>query len=180
MPFDYRGIGAASKKALNLVEDPERRRMLEEFVDSTAPLVEAAAREAVQELIEEINAQLAPHARLRLVQDGSNLAAEVVPLGEEQPGAWSVRLDSGSVSKVLLRMPSNIKERAAESAQRAGVSLNSWTVNILERAVENLKRNQSETETPDDHTETDENRDPGQETPDGREGSDAEDKDRSD
>ncbi len=178
MPFDYRGIGAASKKALNLVEDPERRRMLEEFVDSTAPLVEAAAREALQELIEEINAQLAPHARLRLVQDGSNLAAEVVPLGDEQPGAWSLRLESDSVSKVLLRMPSNIKERAAESAQRAGVSLNSWTVNILERAVENLKRNQTETETPDEDTETDENQDPGQETAAGQESSTAEDQDR--
>ena len=177
MPFDYRGIGAAAKKALTLVEDPERRRMLEEFVDSTAPLVEGAARDAVQELIEEINAQLAPHTRLRLVQDGSNLVAEVVPLGDEQPGTWSVRLDSDTVSKVLLRMPSNIKERAAESAQRAGVSLNSWTVNILERAVENLKRNQPEAQMPDDHAESDENRDPGQETPEGREGSDAQDKD---
>jgi hypothetical protein len=75
-------------------------------------------------------------------------------------------------------MPSNIKERAAESAQRAGVSLNSWTVNILERAVENLKRNQPETETPDEDTETDENQGPGQETAAGKESSTAEDQDR--
>ena len=163
MPFDYRGIGAAPKKALTLVEDPERRRLLEEFVDSTAPIVEAAAREAVQELIEDINAQLAPHTRLRLVQGASYLAAEVVPLGDEQPATWSLRLDSDTVSKVLLRMPSNIKERAAESAQRAGLSLNSWTVNILERAVENLKRNQAETQAPDDQPDTGEGRDPGQE-----------------
>ncbi len=176
MPFDYRGIGAAAKKALTLVEDQERHRMLEEFVDSTAPLVEAAAREAAQELVEEINAQLAPHARLRLVQDGANLVAEVVPLGDEQPGTWSVRLDSDTVSKVLLRMPSNIKERAAESAQRAGVSLNSWTVSILERAVENLKRNQPETQTTEDQAETDENLDPGQATAEGPETSNAEDK----
>ena len=162
MPFDYRGIGSSPKKVLTLVEDPERRRMLEEFVDSIAPMVEAAAREAVQELIEEINAQLAPHTRLRLVQRASYLAAEVVPLGEEQPAAWSLRLESDTVSKVLLRVPSNIKERAAESAQRAGLSLNSWTVNILERALENLKGNRPEAQTPGDDTETDENREPGQ------------------
>ena len=91
---------------------------------------------------------------------------------------WLVlRLENDSVSKVLLRMPSNIKERAAESAQRAGVSLNSWTVNILERAVGNLKRNQPEAPAPDEDGETDENRDPGQEPAAGQDTSTAEGKD---
>ena len=75
-------------------------------------------------------------------------------------------------------MRSNIKERAAELAQRAGISLNSWTVTILERAVENLKRNQPETQAPEDHAETDENRDPGQATEECPGMSNAEDKDR--
>ena len=55
MYFDYREIAMASKKALVLVEDPERRRVFEEFLDSTAPLVEVATREALQSLIEERN-----------------------------------------------------------------------------------------------------------------------------
>ena len=46
-------------------------------------------------------------------------------------------------------MPSSVKERATESAQRAGVSLNSWTVDILERALENLRQRQSEPDDPE-------------------------------
>ena len=43
-------------------------------------------------------------------------------------------------------------------AQRAGVSLNSWTVDILERALENLRQRQSGTEEPDGRAnEDDEN-----------------------
>ena len=43
-------------------------------------------------------------------------------------------------------MPSNVKDRATESAQKAGVSLNSWTVDILERALDNLRQRQNETQ----------------------------------
>jgi hypothetical protein len=149
MPVDFRDIANASKKALDLVDDPERRRILEQFVDSTGPLVEAAAREAFQELLDEIDAQLAPHMRLRLVQEGPRLVADVVTLGEERGRGWTLRLDGDTVSKVLLRMPSNVKSRATESAKRAGVSLNSWTVDILERALENRRQRQPRPEDPE-------------------------------
>ncbi len=153
MAIDFHDIANASKKALNLVDDTERRRMLEEFVESTGPLVEAAARDAFQNLLDEINEQLAPHARIRLIQEGTRLAAEVVTLGEERRRGWTLHVDSDTISKVLLRMPSGVKDRATESAQRAGVSLNSWTVDILERALENLRQRQSGTEQPEDRAD---------------------------
>ena len=149
MAIDFHDIANASKKALNLVDDSERRRMLEEFVESTGPLVEAAARDAFHRLLDEINEQLAPHARIRLIQEGTRLAAEVVTLGEERRRGWTLHVDSDTISKVLLRMPSSVKDRATESAQRAGVSLNSWTVDILERALENLRQRQSGAEQPE-------------------------------
>ena len=152
MPIDFRDIANASKKALNLVDDPERRDFLEQFVDSTGPLVEAAARDAFQELLDEINAQLAPHVRLRLIQEGTRLAADVVKLGEERGRGWTLRLDGDTISKVLVRMPSNVKERATESAQKAGMSLNNWTVDILERALENLRQRQTRSEEPESQT----------------------------
>ena len=158
MAIDFHDIANASKKALNLVDDTERRRMLEEFVESTGPLVEAAARDAFHRLLDEINEQLAPHARIRLIQEGTRLAAEVVTLGEERRPGWTLHLDSDTISKVLLRMPSSVKERATESAQRAGVSLNSWTVDILERALENLRQRQSGTEQPEGRANEDDER----------------------
>ncbi len=149
MAIDFHDIADASKKALNLVDDAERRRFVEQFLDSTGPLVEAAARNAFQNLLDEINDQLAPHARIRLIQEGTRLSAEVVTLGEERRRGWTLHLDSDTISKVLVRMPSSVKGRATESAQKAGVSLNSWTVDILERALDNLRQRQSETEDSD-------------------------------
>ena len=142
MPFDLHKIVEAQKKALALVENPEKREALERFLESSGPLVESAARDAIHELIEELNDQLAPHARVRLVQEGSKVVAEVVSLADEIGKGRTVLIDGDSISKVLIRMPSEVKTMAADAAQRAGTSLNSWTVNVLERAVVNLRERQ--------------------------------------
>ena len=139
MAIEIRAIADAQKKALALVEDPERRRVLEQFLESSAPLVEAAAREALLDFVDEINAQLAPEARLRLIQEGTKVLPEIVSLGEETERGRRIVIDSHNISKVLVRMPSEVKAMAAEAAQKAGTSMNNWTVNILERALVNLR-----------------------------------------
>ena len=145
MAIEIRAIADAQKKALALVEDPERRRILEQFLESSAPLIEAAAREALLDLVDEINAQLAPEARLRLIQEGTNILPEIVSLGEEAGRGRRIIIDSHNISKVLVRMPSEVKAMAAEAAQKAGTSMNNWTVNILERALVNLRDRQEKT-----------------------------------
>ena len=142
MAIEIRAIADAQKKALALVEDPERRRMLEQFLESSAPLIEAAAREALLDLVDEINAQLAPEARLRLIQEGTKILPEIVSLGEDAGRGWRIIIDSHNISKVLVRMPSEVKAMATEAAQKAGTSMNNWTVNILERALVNLRDRQ--------------------------------------
>ena len=139
MAIEIRAIADAQKKALALVEDPERRRVLEQFLESSDPLVEAAAREALLDFVDEINAQLAPEARLRLIQEGTKVLPEIVSLGEETERGRRIVIDSHNISKVLVRMPSEVKAMAAEAAQKAGTSMNNWTVNILERALVNLR-----------------------------------------
>ena len=59
------------KKPLALAGNPTKREALEQFLESFVPLVESATRDCLQEMAEEMNAQLAPHARIRLVQEGS-------------------------------------------------------------------------------------------------------------
>ena len=155
MPFDLRKIVEAQKKALALVENPEKRETLERFLESSGPLVESAVRDALYELVEEMNGQLAPHARVRLVQEGSKVVAEVVSLADEMKKGRTVLIDGDTISKVLIRMPSEVKTKAADAAQKAGTSLNTWTVNVLERAVVNLReRQQTAGQNPDD-SETD-------------------------
>ncbi|MDP6549911.1 MAG: hypothetical protein QF659_07560 [Dehalococcoidia bacterium] len=162
MPIDLRRIVEAQKKALALVESPEKREALERFLESSGPLLESAARDALHEMVEEMNAQLAPHARVRLVQEGSRLLAEVVSLGEETGRRRTVVIDSDSISKVLVRMPSEVKTRATEAAQRAGTSLNSWTVTVLDRALSNLRERQKRAEERQAPGETTPNGDPDQ------------------
>ena len=163
MPFDLRRIVEAQKKALALVENPEKRDALERFLESSGPLVESATRDALHEMVEEMNAQLAPHARIRLVQEGSKLVPEVVTLAEEVGGRRAVVIDSDSISKVLVRMPSEVKSRATDAAHRAGTSLNSWTVNVLDRALSNLRERQKRAEERQDHDEAASNGDSPQE-----------------
>ena len=149
MPIDLREIAEAPKSALDLVEDAGRRRVLEQFMESTRAMTEMAARAALQQLVDEVNVQLAPQARVRLVQEGSQLVPEVVTLGEEKGGGWTLRLDGDEIARVLVRMPSNVKERAGEAAKRAGMSMNNWTVTVLERALANLRQRRPEGEGED-------------------------------
>lgn len=142
MPFDLRRIVEAQRKALALVENPAKREALEQFLESSGPLIESATRDCLQELVEEMNAQLAPHARIRLVQEGSKVVSDVVPLAEDISTGRSAVIDRNSISKVLVRMPSDVKSMAAEAAQKAGTSLNNWTVTVLERALVNMRDRQ--------------------------------------
>lgn len=160
MPLDLRKIVDAQKKALALVENPERREALERFLESSGPLVESAVRDALHEMVEDMNAQLAPYSRIRLVQEGSKMVAEVVLLSDEIGKGRTVLIDGDTVSKVLLRMPSEVKARATEAAQRAGTSLNSWTVTVLELAVVNLRERRQRTGQPEDPEPAPEDVDP--------------------
>lgn len=157
MPFDLRRVAQAQKRALVLIDNEEKKRTLEQFIESSGPLVEAAARDELQLLVEDINAQLAPEARVRLVQEGSRVVPEVVTLAQERGRGRTTVADGDAISRVLVRMPSDVKTKAAEAAQRAGTSLNSWTVNILERAVTNLREHQeraAQSQTQDDADES--------------------------
>ena len=146
MPIDLRTITDTQKKAAVLIENPERRRTLEQFLEHCGPLVEAAARDALHTLIEEVNEQLAPSARIRLVQEGTSVVPEVVSLGEEAGIGRKAVIDGVSISKVLVRMPSDVKAMATDAAQKAGTSLNNWTVNVLDKAVTSLRDRQQRSE----------------------------------
>ena len=150
MPVDLRTIAEAQKKALALIENPERRQILEHFIESSGPLIESEIRDALQILVKEINAQLAPGARLRLVQEGSTVVPEIVFLGDEARKERPLSSDNDSISKVLVRMPSDVKAKAADAAQKAGTSMNNWTVSVLERALVSLRDRQEKSSSSED------------------------------
>ena len=125
------------------MEDPQRRELLAHFVDSAGPLAEAAALQALHQMVSEINALLAPQARVRLFQEAGAWVPEVITTESDSSAEWRIHLDRDAISRVLIRMPSEVKERASEAAKRAGTSMNAWTVRTLERALENLRQRQA-------------------------------------
>ena len=129
-------------RTLALVEDPQRRALLQHFVDSAGPLAEAAALQALHQMVGEINVLLAPQARVRLYQEAGAWVPEVITTENDSGAEWRIHLDRDAISRVLIRMPSEVKERASEAAKRAGTSMNAWTVRTLERALENLRQRQ--------------------------------------
>ena len=118
MPFDLRRIADAQKKALALVEDAERRRVLEQFIESSGPLVEAAARDALQYLADEINAQIAPGARLRLVQEGTGSYRRWYPSARthRDDGRWALTVTASLKSS--FECPLTLKRRRLKRPRR--------------------------------------------------------------
>ena len=66
------------KRVLSLVDDPERRQMLEEFIDCSVPFVQVAVLEAFQSLVQEVNSQLLPAASVSLVDQSGRISVELV------------------------------------------------------------------------------------------------------
>ena len=142
MAVQLNTVTESLSRTLSLVEDPQRRELLEQFVNSAGPLAEAAALQALHQMAGEINALLAPQARVRLFQEAGAWVPEVITTENDSGAEWRLRLDRDVISRVLIRMPSEVKERASEAAKRAGTSMNAWTVRTLERALENLRQRQ--------------------------------------
>lgn len=67
--IDYREVSMAGASLLQLVDDGKRRKALDNFLVQQAPLVEEAMRAQIEDLIDEINAQLPAPYGLRLVHE---------------------------------------------------------------------------------------------------------------
>jgi HicB family len=55
----------------------------------------------------------------------------------EPEGAAPPADDSAGTARITLRLPESVKTRAEEAANRAGVSVNSWLVRAVTRALDN-------------------------------------------
>lgn len=67
--IDYREVSMAGTDLLRLVDDGERRKVLDSFLVLQAPLIEEAIRAQIEELVDEVNAQLPEPYGLRLVHE---------------------------------------------------------------------------------------------------------------
>jgi HicB family len=89
-------------------------------------------QEALAEAALELSAQL-PEGRAEVRMAGSD--PELVYVDDEPPVAVESS-DEGYTSRITLRLPESLKSRIESAATANGVSVNTWLVRALRRALE--------------------------------------------
>ncbi len=138
----------ALKQPLALVEDEDRRRALERYVDAARIPLERAVFDLLSAVVDEINAAIKDRYEARLTYRPGGLSLEVRPTGGagEPEIAWS--LGEGEVEKITIRIPAELKDLVVQAATRAGTSLNSWFVRTLAQAIRDVERHAERTPPP--------------------------------
>ena len=135
MEFTTESIFEALKSPLAVVDSPERRTQLEDYVDAARLPLERSVFDLLSNFAEAVDTEVSSHYQVTLsyrtgVLDLQVRASEPAEQPEE---TWS--LAEGEVEKITLRIPAELKDLASEAAAKSGLSVNSWFVRVLARAL---------------------------------------------
>ncbi len=135
MEFTTDSIFEALKSPLGVIDSPERRSQVESYIEAARVPLERAVFDLLSQFAENARAAVSAHYEVTLsyrpgVLDLQVRASEPAEAPEE---TWT--LAEGEVEKITLRLPAELKELATEAAARASLSVNSWFVRVLARAL---------------------------------------------
>jgi len=133
--FRTDAIFEALKTPLGLVDDPERRRQLEAYIEAARPPLERAVADLLSQFADVVNAQAGAHYEASLGYRQGVLDFEVRPREAAEVSEEPWAFVEGDVEKITLRIPAELKELAIEAASKASLSANAWFVRMLARAV---------------------------------------------
>lgn len=119
----------------------EIRHAAERLTMALDPAARLAFMEAISHTAAEITAEMpAGGVEVRLsgreldfVVSAGTPVAPSAPLPPPPPAPEET--DEGGMARITLRIPESVKTRAEEQATRAGVSLNTWLVNLVRAAT---------------------------------------------
>lgn len=138
--FTTDSIFEALKSLLTVVDNEERRKQIEAYIEAARSPLERAVFDLLSRFAESVNDQVAGQYRVNLSYRPGLLDVEVravEPGGTAEGVVWS--LSEGDVEKVTLRIPAELKELATEAAAKASLSANSWFLRVLARALRNAE-----------------------------------------
>ena len=121
----------ADLTAVAQLGDPQTAEAAQRIAVSIQGSLGLRLLDALGEAVLELNAQLpSGHVEVRLV--GQNPEFVYVPEEEEEQPAGG---DEAYTARITLRLPEGLKRSIEESAEREKVSVNTWLVRALARAV---------------------------------------------
>lgn len=116
----------------------EARQVAERLLLALDPAARLALMEAISQAAAEITAEL-PSGGVDVRLRGRELEFMVhAPVAAPSPPPLppsSEDLDEGGLSRITLRIPESVKQKAEERATKAGQSLNTWLVNVVRAAT---------------------------------------------
>jgi len=139
------------KGLLRVIDNDEKRKQIESYIDAAQVPVERAVFDLLSHFAEAVDGQVSGHYRVNLSYKPGVLDLEVRPaaVGDAPNEDWS-GMPEGEVEKITLRIPAELKELATEAAARAGLSVNAWYVRMVARAVRAAERSSEAPEPPRD------------------------------
>ncbi len=161
--FTTDSIFEALKSLLAVVDNEERRKQIESYIEAARSPLERAVFDLLSRFAESVNGQVGAHYRVNLSYRPGLLDVEVRAVessGPAEDAVWS--LSEGDVEKVTLRIPAELKELATEAAAKASLSANSWFLRMLARALRNAEMPEPPAEERHEHGRRHGRRGPGQ------------------
>jgi hypothetical protein len=134
--FTTGGVFQALREPLVLIESPERRQQIEQYIEAARVPLERAVFDLLSSFAEAVDDAVSAHYRVTLAYRPGVLTLEVRPQEPAGVGGETWILDEGEVEKLTLRLPSELKDLATEAAARMGLSLNAWFIRMLARALQ--------------------------------------------
>jgi hypothetical protein len=137
--FRTDAIFEALKGPLGLIDNPERRKQIENYIETARVSLERSVFDLLSKFADTVNGEVAAHYEIALGYRPGVLNLDVRRREPSEPvsEAWSTA--DGEVEKITIRIPAELKELATDSAIKAGLSANSWFVRVLARALRNAE-----------------------------------------
>jgi hypothetical protein len=138
--LDLDAIFSALEGPLALVDDPERRAAFQRYVEAARLHLERAIFDLLSGAIETVN-EAGADVTARLQYQAGALHLVVEPRAQEADNEQDSLFTIGDeVDKVTIRLPAELKELISQAASLRGMSINSWYVRELARAVREISR----------------------------------------
>jgi hypothetical protein len=133
--FKTDDIFEALKAPLGMIDDPQRRQQIENYIEAVRANLERAVFDLLSEFADAVNDGVSAHYDVSLSYKPGVLDLSVRAREAGEPDMEEFSMADGDVEKITIRVPAELKEMAAEAAKNASLSANSWFVRQLARSV---------------------------------------------
>lgn len=135
MEFTIESIFKALRAPLAVVDNPERRSQIEDYIEAARPPLERSVFDLLSSFAEGVDAEVGANYKVSLRYRPGALDLEVRASEQEAEPDEAWTRAEGEVEKITLRLPAELKDLATEAASKSGLSVNSWFVRVLARAL---------------------------------------------